>query len=96
MSHRRVKPHRGIVAATANAPINMARNRGAVSVEAIKSRITPTSGWRPGVSRVETAGARQLAVKPFTTLPKGVLFLRLENFSTTKAAEDAGTLAKLS
>jgi hypothetical protein len=34
-------------------------------------------------------GARQLALKPFTTLPKGVLFLRLENFSTTKAAEDA-------
>ena len=36
---------------------------------------------------------RQLAVKPFTTLPKGVLFLRLENFSTTKAAEDAATSA---
>ena len=38
-------------------------------------------------------GARQLAVRPFTTLPKGVLFLRLENFSTTKAAEDAATSA---
>ena len=38
-------------------------------------------------------GARQLAVEPFTTLPKGVLFLRLENFSTTKAAEDAATSA---
>lgn len=38
-------------------------------------------------------GARQLAVKPFTTLPKGVLFLRLENFSTTKAAEAAMTSA---
>ena len=38
-------------------------------------------------------GVRQLAVKPFTTLPKGVLFLRLENFSTTKAAEDAATSA---
>jgi len=38
-------------------------------------------------------GARQLAVKPFTTLPKGVLFLRLENFSTTKAAQDAATSA---
>jgi mannose-6-phosphate isomerase-like protein (cupin superfamily) len=32
-------------------------------------------------------------VKPFTTLPKGVLFLRLENFSTTKAAQDAATSA---
>ena len=38
-------------------------------------------------------GARQLAVKPFTTLPQGVLFLRLENFSTTKAAQDAATPA---
>ena len=38
-------------------------------------------------------GVRQLALKPFTTLPKGVLFLRLENFSTTRAAEDAATSA---
>ena len=36
-------------------------------------------------------GVRQLAVKPFTTLPKGVPFLRLENFSTTR--EDAATSA---
>lgn len=36
---------------------------------------------------------RQLAVKPFATLPKGVLFLRLENFTTTKAAHDAETPA---
>jgi hypothetical protein len=32
-------------------------------------------------------------VKPFTTLPKAVLFLRLENFSTAKAAQDAATSA---
>jgi len=38
-------------------------------------------------------GVRQLAVKRFTTLPRGVLFLRLENFSTTKAAQDAATPA---
>jgi hypothetical protein len=42
---------------------------------------------------VGLAGARQLAVKPFATLPTGVLFLRLENFSTTKAAQDAATSA---
>jgi mannose-6-phosphate isomerase-like protein (cupin superfamily) len=42
---------------------------------------------------VGLAGVRQLAVKPFTTLPKGVLFLRLEHFSTTKAAQDAATSA---
>jgi hypothetical protein len=36
---------------------------------------------------------RQLTVKPFTTLPKGILFLRLENFSTTKAARAAETPA---
>jgi hypothetical protein len=35
-------------------------------------------------------GARQLAVKPFTTLPKGVLFLRLENFSTTQGGGGRG------
>ena len=36
-------------------------------------------------------GARQLAVKPFTTLPTGILFLRLETFSTTQAAGQAAT-----
>src|SRR5262245_20551191 len=36
-------------------------------------------------------GARQLAVKPFTRLPSGVLFLRIENFPTTQAAQDAAT-----
>jgi mannose-6-phosphate isomerase-like protein (cupin superfamily) len=36
-------------------------------------------------------GARQLAVKPFTTLPAGILVLRLETFSTTEAAQRAAT-----
>jgi hypothetical protein len=39
------------------------------------------------------AGARQLAVKPFTTLPSGTLYLRFENLPTTKAAQDAATPA---
>jgi mannose-6-phosphate isomerase-like protein (cupin superfamily) len=38
-------------------------------------------------------GGRQLALKQFTNLPKGILFLRLENFSTTKAAQQAATSA---
>lgn len=37
--------------------------------------------------------ARELAVKRFTTLPKGILFLRLENFSTKEAAQHAETPA---
>jgi mannose-6-phosphate isomerase-like protein (cupin superfamily) len=38
-------------------------------------------------------GARQLAVKPFTKLPDGVLYLRLETFSTNDAAQHAATPA---
>jgi hypothetical protein len=63
---------------------------GRVVVETIQNR--PPDHEHPSFG---VPGARQLAVKPFTTLPKGLLFLRLENFSTTKAAEDAATLAKL-
>ena len=36
-------------------------------------------------------GVRQLALKPFAELPRGVLFLRLENFPTAKAAQDMAT-----
>jgi hypothetical protein len=42
---------------------------------------------------VGTLAARALAVKEFTTLPKGVLFLRFENFSTIEAAQSAATPA---
>jgi hypothetical protein len=42
---------------------------------------------------VGTLGARELAVKRFMTLPKGILFLRLENFSTKEAAQRAETPA---
>jgi len=45
-----------------------------------------TDHYHPAV-----AGARQLALKPFSTLPKGVLFLRLETFSTTRMAQHAET-----
>ena len=38
-------------------------------------------------------GARQLAVKTFSTLPKGVLFLRFETFSTADAAQRMATSA---
>ena len=61
---------------------------GRVVVQTIQDR--PPDHDHPAVG---LPGARQLAVKPFTTLPKGVLFLRLENFSTTKAAQDAATSA---
>ena len=61
---------------------------GRVVVQTIQDR--PTDHDHPPIG---LPGARQLAVKPFTTLPKGVLFLRLENFSTTKAAQDAATSA---
>jgi len=37
--------------------------------------------------------ARTLAVKQFTALPKGILFVRVENFSTTEAAQRAATPA---
>ena len=43
--------------------------------------------------RAAVPGTRQLAVKPFAELPKGVLFLRLETFPTAKAAEDTATPA---
>jgi hypothetical protein len=59
---------------------------GRVVVQTIQNR-------SPDHPAVGLPGVRQLAVKPFTTLPKGVLFLRLENFSTTRAAEDAATSA---
>jgi mannose-6-phosphate isomerase-like protein (cupin superfamily) len=36
-------------------------------------------------------GARQLALKRFTVLPRGILVLRLETFSTTGAAQQAAT-----
>lgn len=39
------------------------------------------------------AGGRQLAVKPFSTLPSGVLYLRFENFPTTGAAQRTVTPA---
>jgi hypothetical protein len=42
---------------------------------------------------LQVPGARQLAVKPFSTLPKGVLFLRFENFLTADAAQRAATSA---
>jgi hypothetical protein len=61
---------------------------GHVVVQSIQER--PTDHDHPPIGLI---GARQLVVKPFTTLPKGVLFLRLENFSTTKAAQDAATSA---
>jgi len=61
---------------------------GRVVGQAIPDR--PTDHDHPTVG---LPGARQLAVKPFTTLPKGILFLRVENFSTTKAAQDAATSA---
>jgi len=38
-------------------------------------------------------GGHQLALKPFSTLPNGVLFLRLENFLTITAAQQAATPA---
>jgi hypothetical protein len=38
-------------------------------------------------------GVRQLALQPFAELPGGVLFLRLENFPTAKAAQDMATPA---
>jgi hypothetical protein len=61
---------------------------GHLVVQSIQER--PTDHDHPPIGLLS---ARQLAVKPFTTLPKGVLFLRLENFSTTKAAQDAATSA---
>ena len=61
---------------------------GRVVVQTIQDR--PPDHDHPALG---LPGVRQLAVKPFTTLPKGVLFLRLENFSTTKAAQDAATSA---
>ena len=61
---------------------------GRVVVRAIQDR-QPDHDHPP----VGLPGAHQLAVKPFTRLPKGVLFLRLENFSTAKAAQDAATPA---
>ena len=61
---------------------------GHLVAQSIQER--PTDHDHPPIGLL---GARQLVVKPFTTLPKGVLFLRLENFSTTKAAQDAATLA---
>ena len=42
---------------------------------------------------VGALGARVLAVKEFTTLPKGILFLRFENFSKIEAAQRAATPA---
>jgi len=42
---------------------------------------------------VGALGNRALAVKQFKSLPKGVLFLRLENFSTREAAQRAETPA---
>ncbi len=51
---------------------------GRVVVQTVQNR--PPDHDHPAVG---LPGVRQLAVKPFTTLPKGVLFLRLENFSTT-------------
>jgi mannose-6-phosphate isomerase-like protein (cupin superfamily) len=47
----------------------------------------------PPDHRLQLVGARQLAVKPFRTLPKGVLFLRFEKFSTTDAAHRKETSA---
>lgn len=38
-------------------------------------------------------GGRQLAVKPFSILPEGVLYLRFENFPTTNAAQRTATAA---
>jgi len=42
---------------------------------------------------VGTLGTRQLALKELRSLPTGILFLRLENFSTTAAAKHAATPA---
>jgi len=42
---------------------------------------------------VGTLAARPLALKEFASLPKGILFLRLENFATTQAAERVATPA---
>jgi hypothetical protein len=50
--------------------------------------LAQTTQDHPPDHRLQLVGARQLAVKPFSTLPKGVLFLRVENFSTTEAAHD--------
>jgi hypothetical protein len=57
---------------------------GRVVVQTLQDR--PPDHDHPAVG---LPGVRQLAVKPFTTLPTGVLFLRLENFSTMKAAQAA-------
>jgi len=42
---------------------------------------------------VGALGARPLAVKEFTTLPRGALFLRFENFSTAGMARRVATPA---
>jgi hypothetical protein len=42
---------------------------------------------------VGTLAARPLAMKEFTTLPQGILFLRFENFSTAEAAHRTETPA---
>ena len=54
----------------------------------ILSSVAPaqTTQDHPSDHRLQLVGARQLAVKPFSTLPSGVLFLRVENFSTTEEA----------
>jgi hypothetical protein len=55
--------------------------------------VAQTTQDHPSDHRLQLVGARQLAVKPFSTLPKGVLFLRVENFSTTEAAHRKETSA---
>jgi quercetin dioxygenase-like cupin family protein len=52
-----------------------------------------TQDHPPGHVGDGTLGASQLALKPFTVLPKGILVLRLETFSTTEAAQHAVTPA---
>jgi len=45
----------------------------------------------PSHKAAATLATRQLALQEFTTLPKGILVLRLENFSTSDAARRAAT-----
>jgi len=47
----------------------------------------------PSHEAAGTLATRQLALHEFTALPKGILFLRLENFSTADAARRAATPA---
>jgi hypothetical protein len=77
--------------------MRVSRLSGCVLILFFSGRVTAQTTQDHSTGRahevVGTLAARPLAVKEFTTLPKGVLFLRLENFSTTEAAHRAATPA---